>query len=128
MRKRASILITDGNKILLMHRIKKGVEYYVLPGGGAEEGESVREAAIREAKEETGLDVVIDKEQWIYIEEESDHVHHCLSVASFAGELMIGGPEKDRQSEDNIYELVWVNRDQLEELPIRPEGIKVLML
>lgn len=32
-------------------------EYYNLPGGGAEPGETIKEAVTREVKEETGLDV-----------------------------------------------------------------------
>ena len=49
------ILIEDGNRILLQNRVKDDWRGYALPGGHVETGESFVEAAIREAKEETGL-------------------------------------------------------------------------
>ena len=49
-------------EILLMRRsrptYKNGATYYVLPGGHINEGESSRDAVIREIFEETGLDVL----------------------------------------------------------------------
>ncbi len=44
-----------GKEVLLVKRIKDG--YWVIPGGKIEEGETTEEAAIREVREETGLDV-----------------------------------------------------------------------
>ena len=52
------IIITDSEGwILLERRSDNGM--WSLPGGGIEAGESITEAAIREVKEETGLDVRI---------------------------------------------------------------------
>lgn len=44
----------DQGHILLIHRTDN--KYWSIPGGGMEAGESVREAARREVKEETGID------------------------------------------------------------------------
>ncbi|MDY6392018.1 MAG: NUDIX domain-containing protein [Bacilli bacterium] len=49
------ILIEDGKRILLQNRVKDDWKGYALPGGHVEAGESFVEAAVREAKEETGL-------------------------------------------------------------------------
>ena len=51
------ILIEDGNRILLQNRVKDDWKGYALPGGHVEAGESFVEAAVREAKEETGLHI-----------------------------------------------------------------------
>ena len=58
MVQRVEVIIIEKGKILLVHRIKKGKEYYVVPSGGIEKGENIGQAAVREVKEETGLDVV----------------------------------------------------------------------
>lgn len=47
-----SIIIRDG-KIAMIHSLK--YDYYKLPGGGIENGESPVEAMIRETREEAGL-------------------------------------------------------------------------
>lgn len=54
----ATIVINEKNEILLIKGPKRGWE---MPGGQVEEGESIKEAAIRETKEETGIDVEIIK-------------------------------------------------------------------
>ncbi|MCP4756044.1 MAG: NUDIX hydrolase [Proteobacteria bacterium] len=52
------VIVENGKYILLKHLIKsENFTFWGLPGGGREEGESDEEAAIREAKEETGLDI-----------------------------------------------------------------------
>ncbi|CAM5223261.1 ADP-ribose pyrophosphatase YjhB (NUDIX family) OS=Ureibacillus acetophenoni OX=614649 GN=SAMN05877842_11369 PE=3 SV=1 [Ureibacillus acetophenoni] len=54
----ATIVINDNNEILLIKGPRRGWE---MPGGQVEEGESLKEAAIRETKEESGIDVEIIK-------------------------------------------------------------------
>lgn len=54
----ATIVINEQNEILLIKGPRRGWE---MPGGQVEEGESLKDAAIRETKEETGIDVEILK-------------------------------------------------------------------
>ncbi|GHG80467.1 NUDIX domain-containing protein [Streptomyces griseocarneus] len=51
----AGVLIQhDDGRVLLVHHAKTG--RWVIPGGKAEPGETPRQCAVREAREETGLD------------------------------------------------------------------------
>ncbi|GGP11840.1 NUDIX hydrolase [Oceanobacillus neutriphilus] len=54
----ATIVLNENNELLLIKGPRRGWE---MPGGQVEEGESLREAAIRETKEESGIDVEILK-------------------------------------------------------------------
>lgn len=54
----ATIVINKEDKILLIKGPRRGWE---MPGGQVEEGESLKDAAIRETKEETGIDIEVIK-------------------------------------------------------------------
>jgi ADP-ribose pyrophosphatase YjhB (NUDIX family) len=58
------VAVIDDGKVLLTKR--EDFEVWCLPGGGVEEGESLAEGAIREAKEETGLDVELTRLVGVY--------------------------------------------------------------
>ena len=55
-------IIRNDQILLIKHsQHKDGVEYWLLPGGGREEGETEKECVKREMKEETNLDVVVER-------------------------------------------------------------------
>ena len=79
-----NVAVIHDNKILLTQR--DDFETWILPGGGVEEGESVAQAAIRETKEETGLDVELTRLVGIYFRKSrlfDDHI--VLFIAKPAG-------------------------------------------
>jgi ADP-ribose pyrophosphatase YjhB (NUDIX family) len=53
-------IIQDSHILLVKQQGEKGYEWWNVPGGGREAGESEEECIIREAKEETNLDVEIE--------------------------------------------------------------------
>jgi ADP-ribose pyrophosphatase YjhB (NUDIX family) len=56
-----TIITTDDSRIVLVRRaIEPGYGLWVFPGGYVDRGEQVTAAAIREAREEAGLDVRLD--------------------------------------------------------------------
>lgn len=59
-----ALVFDKHNRILLCHR--RDVDLWNLPGGGVERGELPTETAVRETKEETGLDVVVKRLVGVY--------------------------------------------------------------
>ncbi len=98
MRNRAGGMLIEDGKLLLMHRIKnidgEVKEYYVVPGGGIEEGETLEDATKRELKEEIGIDVeLLSKEPLLSLPEEKGTQYFNL-IKRIGGEIGTGkGPE-----------------------------------
>jgi 8-oxo-dGTP diphosphatase len=58
----SAVLVERDGKFLLGKRNKKNYRgYWVIPGGGVRWGETIKEAGVREIKEETNLDIEIIK-------------------------------------------------------------------
>ena len=49
---RSAIILLEDQRLALIRREHAGRVYYLLPGGGVEAGETLAEAAVREAEEE----------------------------------------------------------------------------
>lgn len=81
----ATVVIVADGKVLLVKR--EDLEVWALPGGGVDEGESLAETAVREAYEETGVQVELTHLIGLYSEIGSWSDWH---VASFAA-AVVGG-------------------------------------
>ncbi len=100
-------------KLLLIHRLRQGDEYWVFPGGGVEEGESWEQALRREMREETGLEL---RSYRLLCDSQANPGARFYACELAPGEPVLGGPELAAQAPDNQYTLVWVAREQLARL------------
>ena len=73
------IIEMDGGGIVLIHR-KNEPRKWALPGGFVDYGESLEEAAKREAKEETSIEVSDLKQFHAYSDPKRDERSHNISV------------------------------------------------
>jgi len=74
-----TIIEFDGQGIVLIKR-KNPPFGWAIPGGFVDYGESLEDAAIREAKEETGLDVKLIRQLHTYSRPDRDPRHHSIST------------------------------------------------
>ncbi len=105
----ASVLIVDElDRVLLVrrgHAPQKGK--WSLPGGSGEPGESPEQTAVREAKEETGLDVHLIG--LAVTAEMSDGESRLYDIRSYFASI-VGGVER---AGDDAVELRWVAKEDL---------------
>jgi len=80
----ADIIIEFEDKGIILIKRKNPPYGWAIPGGFVEYGESLEETAIREAKEETGLDVTLIKQFHTYSSPERDPRHHSITTVYIA--------------------------------------------
>lgn len=120
---RAGIIIIKNNKILLLKRHRNGYDYFVVPGGTQEEGETLQTTAIREIQEETSLTAQIDKKKKpIKLKITRDEIYYFAKDIKGIAEL--GGPEKESNHPQNSYELIWMDVKKLEKINLLPKALK----
>ncbi len=76
-----AIILDENNDIVLIKRKNEPFrDYWAIPGGFVEIGETVEESCIREAKEETNLDIEIISLVGVYSQANRDPRGHTVTV------------------------------------------------
>lgn len=78
------IIIEIKSKGIVLINRKNPPYGWAIPGGFVDYGESLEEAAVREAKEETNLDVKLIKQFHTYSDPKRDPRHHSISTVYIA--------------------------------------------
>lgn len=111
-------VIFRGNEVLLTRRKNPpGEGLWGLPGGVVELGETVREAIVREVREECGIEVEPIKLLEVYdsiVRDDEGRVRFHYILSEFLCKV-VGGSLKPSS---DALEAKWVPLDKLEELPI----------
>jgi ADP-ribose pyrophosphatase YjhB (NUDIX family) len=85
-----TIIRTDDDRIVLVRRaIEPGYGLWVFPGGYVDRGEEVTRAAIREAREEAGLEVELDGLIDIYSYAKRSLIVIVYAARAIGGELCV---------------------------------------
>ena len=125
----ARVVVLDDNKRILMVRQRhESRDIWMVPGGGIEEGENSEQAAVREVKEETGLDVNIIKLLW-HVEEVSEDrgqrfVNFFLAEVK-GGTLGLGKDPERTEGGQVLRELRFMPREEVANLEtLYPEYLR----
>ena len=126
---RAAIIHDD--KILLCKTLDLEIDFYFLPGGHIEHGESAKDALLRELKEETGFACEIKKFLGCLeysFDPGSNSICHNHEY-NFIFEAKSEHLKSDRKitCPEKHIELVWISMSSLQEIDFRAEPLRKLL-
>lgn len=116
------IVVTDDGKVVLVKRsFDPYKDHWALPGGIVEYGETVEDAVVREAKEETGFYIKIEKLVGVYSDPKRDPRGHFVSVCFLS--KIVGG---ELTISEETKEVKLFSRDELKSLKFAFDHEKIL--
>ncbi|HSN11267.1 MAG TPA: NUDIX domain-containing protein [Propionibacteriaceae bacterium] len=107
----SAVIVADDAIVLVQRGHEPMLGRWSVPGGRVEPGETLREAAAREAYEETGLEVTVGEELFSLVIPAGER---SFEVHDFAA-TVVGGTLR---AGDDAADVRWVPFDELERLPL----------
>ena len=119
----ADIFIFDDdlNFILIKRKNDPYKDYWALPGGFVEYGESVEDAAVREAKEETSIDVKLKELVNVYSNPNRDPRGHTVTVAYTAK-----GDLASKKADSDASDIKIFSQEKLKDINIAFDHAKII--
>jgi 8-oxo-dGTP pyrophosphatase MutT (NUDIX family) len=120
----ARVLLRRDGRVLAAHHHHPHDDFWCLPGGMAAPGESLRDAAVRELREEAGLEVEPGGVVWL-----QDLIHLGVFVVIFSARLRAGQDPEPRtdavglRKDRHLVEIAWRDLDELLEIDFRPADL-----
>ncbi len=111
----------DFNFILIKRKNDPYKDCWALPGGFVEYGESVENAAIREAKEETNIDVELKDLVNVYSNPDRDPRGHTITIAFTAK-----GDIKTMKADDDACDIDIFSPEDLDKINIAFDHDKII--
>ena len=120
------VVVWKDDEVLLIRRAKPPRSgQWSIPGGAQELGETVRETAIREVKEETGLDIEVTDliEVVDFIErDDAGGVSYHYTLVDWSAEWRSG----EAMARDDVSDVMWADPAELERYGIWSETMRII--
>lgn len=97
----------DGKKGIALIKRKNPPHGWAIPGGFVDYGESLEEAAVREAKEETSLDIQLMKQLHTYSNPDRDPRLHTIST------VFIASAQGQPKAQDDALEIGIFTKEEI---------------
>lgn len=113
-----AIIIQDGKMLVFLRKrysTKTGewIEYYSIPGGGIDKGESPDDAAVRELQEEMGVTIKLDGLVAHQVGRRFEHYVFVAQILEGEPHLMMDSEEAQHMHKNNQFIVEWVPVDTL---------------
>lgn len=123
LRVRVCGICIQDHKLLLVRHAKTLANdmFWAPPGGGLQFGESMQQCLKREFKEETGLEVEINRFLFVneFLNDPLHAVEFFFEVRAVNGALLTGtDPELDEESQ-LIKDVTWLSMKEIQSIPLR---------
>jgi 8-oxo-dGTP diphosphatase len=125
---RAAIILLQDDQIATIERHRDGQHYFTFPGGHVEPGETPEQAAVRETREELGLDVVIRQlvaEIWWHTRPQYYYLVEAIGGVFGTG---TGEEMQNPLPERGSYRPAWVPVRDLLDLPFLPRSLAKIVV
>jgi 8-oxo-dGTP diphosphatase len=108
---KAAVVLRDESRVALMRNVRDGHTYFDFPGGDIRAGEQPAEAAVREARDELGVNVLLGPR--LLIEEFRGQTAHYYSAVVVGGEFN--------------NDPVWMELSELPHYDVRPRALAAIL-
>jgi len=102
------VLKRDGKYLLVQEKNPSCYGKWNLPAGKVDQGDTLEQAAVREAKEETGFDVELQRKLDVYQVKATDPAKHVYVAVSVGGSL--------RVPKDELLDVRWFSLEEIRQL------------
>ena len=120
IRVRCAAVVVRSDEILLVRHKKAGREYWLLPGGGLEPGETIAQATERELREECGVSIRCGRLLFLAETLEPSLERQIINLV-FHAELLEGEPHLATLDDARLIGVAWVARQRLRDLVFFPD-------